>query len=670
MQPMLQAMPLPEPPGEIVVVTGKALPDARAERNYHTDVLGERELADAPAHELDSILSRVPGLQLFRRSDSTSGHPTSQGVTLRALGGNAASRALLILDGVPQSDPFGGWVNWPAYDPAGLEQVKVLRGGGGVSHGSGALAGTIELTSLSEAGFNGAIEGGSRRSLRGHALWGETIGGGLLTVDAQGGRSDGFVPVTKSTRGLVDREAPYAEASLRARWMAPVAEQVELQLAGLAFVDDRDRGVPFTDNRTSGGDVSVRLVGRGHWQWTALGYGQWRTLESSFASVGDGRASASRVSFQDSVPSRGIGGSIEVRPPLGAAVDLRLGADSRFVTGESRELFAYVGGEPSRRRISGGRSATIGVFVESSLSRGALTLSGGLRLDHWRIMDGELTERPLGGPPSRVEEYPERAGWRPTGRVSAVYVISTDLSGRLAAYSGWRLPTLNELFRPFRAGPDATAANGLLDPERLAGIEAGFRFERGPVKAELTGFINRLSDAVANVTIGHGPGVFPGVGFVAGDFRQRQNIDAVRVRGIEGSAEARRGPWSLSFGASLTDARVDADGAASSLNGLRPAQTPDLVLTGAIGWQQGRRSASVQLRHVGPQYEDDLNRNRLPSATTVDAFVAWPIARQWQLIARAQNLMNEEVLAGIAEDGTAERATPRTLWFGLRFGAD
>lgn len=64
------------------------------------------------------MLKDVPGLQLFRRSDARSGHPTSQGVTFRALGGNASSRALLILDGVPQGDPFGGWVNWPAYDPA------------------------------------------------------------------------------------------------------------------------------------------------------------------------------------------------------------------------------------------------------------------------------------------------------------------------------------------------------------------------------------------------------------------------------------------------------------------------------------------------------------------------------------------------------------------------
>ena len=97
--------------------------------------------------ELDQLLKDVPGVQLFRRSDARSGHPTSQGITLRALGGNASSRALLVLDGVPQSDPFGGWVNWPAYDPGSLADIRVVRGGGSVANGPGALAGTIEMTS-------------------------------------------------------------------------------------------------------------------------------------------------------------------------------------------------------------------------------------------------------------------------------------------------------------------------------------------------------------------------------------------------------------------------------------------------------------------------------------------------------------------------------------------
>ena len=110
----MQALP-PEPPHIEIVVTGKALPEAKAERVYALERINRRQIEQSPSHELDQLLKEVPGVQLFRRSDARSGHPTSQGVTLRALGGNASSRALLVLDGVPQADPFGGWVNWPAY---------------------------------------------------------------------------------------------------------------------------------------------------------------------------------------------------------------------------------------------------------------------------------------------------------------------------------------------------------------------------------------------------------------------------------------------------------------------------------------------------------------------------------------------------------------------------
>ena len=156
---MIQALPPPEPAPPIIV-TAPALPDPAAERAYAVDELDVQRLRDSPSSQLDQILKVVPGLQLFRRSDARSGHPTSQGVTLRALGGNASSRALLILDGVPQSDPFGGWVNWPAYDPAALESVRIVRGGGSVAHGAGALAGTIDMASALASGLEADAEAG------------------------------------------------------------------------------------------------------------------------------------------------------------------------------------------------------------------------------------------------------------------------------------------------------------------------------------------------------------------------------------------------------------------------------------------------------------------------------------------------------------------------------
>lgn len=665
---MIQALP-PPPPEAPIIVTARRLTDPAAERAFAIDRIDAKRLHDSPSSGLDQILKEVPGLQLFRRSDARSGHPTSQGVTLRALGGNASSRALLILDGVPQSDPFGGWVNWPAYDPATIHEVRVVRGGGSVAHGPGAMAGSIEMVSELSEGVGGSAEAGSRDSLEGRLLLGTALGDGVLSLSGRAARGDGFVPITALTRGPADQRAPYREANVRAQWAAPLSASTQLQASLSGFHDQRERGLAFTGDRTDGADASLRLVGTGTLPWSALVYAQWRELKSSFASVDPARTAATRVSLQDAVPSRGLGASIELRPPIARQVELRIGADARSTTGESRELFTYVAGEPTRRRRAGGETLTAGLFSEAALDLGRVTLSGGARIDHWQIDDGQLIELQIAtGASLRDEHYAARSGWLPTARGGVVLRVG-GFSLRSAAYLGWRLPTLNELFRPFRAGADATAANPLLAPEKLAGIEAGAGYSRHGVTLTVTAFANRLAGAIANVTLGHGPGVFPGVGFVsaAGEFRQRQNLDAIRVRGIEASGEARRGPWSARLGYSYADARVESDGLAAPLDGLRPAQTPRQMLTAGLGWDDAGRSVSLVLLHVGGQFEDDLNQRLLPSATTIDAFGAWPVTRDLQLVVRGENLFDARVVAGIDGDGAIERATPRTLWIGLRF---
>ena len=657
------------PPPPAIVITGRALPEAKAERVYAVDHIDRKQIEQSATHELDQLLKGVPGVQLFRRSDSRSGHPTSQGVTLRALGGNASSRALLVLDGVPQTDPFGGWINWPAYDPEDLADVRVVRGGGSAANGPGALAGTIEMTSRADAGASGEVDAGSRDSVEGRARVGIEAGGGVLSLSGRGERSRGFIPITSDTRGPADGPAPYKEWSGRVRWVAPIAASTELQASVDGFHDWRTRGTDFSSDRTNGADGSVRLVGRGSWQWSALGYWQWRNLRSSTAGLSPGRVSATRVLLQDSVPSHGLGGSLEVRPPMPSGLELRLGADARRTTGETRELANYVAGQPTRRRRAGGETLTSGAFAELSAEVAGMTITGGARLDHWQVTGGHLVEQTIAtGAVTRDERDPKREGWLPTARGGILAPLGGGLSARAAAYLGWRMPTLNELFRPFRAGADATAANPNLDPERLAGAEAGLEYAQGPWRLSATAFVNRLREAIANVTLGQGPGTFPQVGFVAagGAFRQRRNVDAVKVRGLEASAGWTRGPWALRASASFTRARMKASGAGALLSGLRPAQTPNFAGTLSASWERGGKSAALELRRIGGQYEDDLNKRLLKAATTLDASASWPLGRGWQIVARAENLTNALVMAGINGDGSIERASPRTLWIGVR----
>jgi outer membrane receptor protein involved in Fe transport len=651
-----------------IVVTGRGLGAASGEDVFDIVTLPRERLEGA--QRLEDVLRDVPGFQLFRRSDARTANPTSQGATLRALGGNASSRALLLLDGVPQTDPFGGWVSWPAYDPRRLGAVRVTRGGGSGVNGPGALAGTIELESAGPEVLRGLwadLAYGSRESVDAHAGAGVTLGGGFLALSAAYGRGDGFIPVVRRDRGPADRPSPYEQASLALRAVAPLPGGIELQASGLAFHDSRERGTAFSGIVTQGADAAVRLVGR---RWSALGYVQTRDFYNSFASVDPARTAASRTSLQYAVPSTGLGGRLEWRPEVARSVEVRLGADGRSTEGETRELFSYVVGRPTRGRVAGGRTLTFGGFAETAWRGDAVTLTAGGRLDRWSITGGRLLERVLATQaPLADQRYADRSGLEPTGRAGIAWRPSTGLTLRGAAYLGWRLPTLNELYRPFRAGLDATAANPALAPERLAGAEAGLEWRPGAgARIGATLFANRLSGAIANVTLGRGPGTFADVGFVAagGFYRRRGNLEAIVAQGAEIDAELSRGAWRLSGGVSWVDAEVRASGAAASLAGLRPAQTPRVNVASTLGWHRGGGEASVTARYVAAQYEDDLNRQKLRGAFTLDASARVPVARRVEVEARVENLADAEVQATIGAGGVVERATPRTLWVGVR----
>jgi vitamin B12 transporter len=654
-----------------IIVTGNALPPALGDAAYDSITINADRITAAASNRIEDALKDVAGLQQFRRTDARSANATSQGATLRGLGGNASSRALLILDGVPQSDPFGGWISWPAFQSIRLGQVRVTRGGGSGTAGPGALSGTIEFSSLSSRDVNGLTADaayGSRNGIDANALLGGKLGSGFGFITASYARGDGFIPIIKAQRGPADIAAPYEQASIALRGVAPLSANTEIQASMLAFTDRRTRGTILSGNGGDGADASVRIVHQGDWQWQALAYLQARKFQSGFVSIDAARATVLQTVDQYNVPSTGIGARFEVRPPTGDALELRVGGDWRRTSGQTNELFTYVAGKPTRSREAGGLSETAGLFAEASAKLGAVTLTGGGRIDHWTITRGRLIERTIAtGAFIRNEIAPDRKGWEPTARGGLAWKASDTLSLRTAAYLGWRLPTLNELYRPFRVGADATAANPALKTERMKGAEIGvdWRMADG-LTLSATGFVNQLNRPIANVTLGTGPGTFPGVGFVAagGAYRQRQNLDAIHSKGVELDLHWQSGDWQARASYALTDARVRGSGPALPLNGLRPAQVPSHLASVTLSW----KGLSATARTVSDQFEDDLNSRRLRGALSFDAVANIPLTDKLSLSLRGENLTNKQVDAAISGTGIIERATPRTLWIGIKYG--
>lgn len=640
-----------EPP---IVVTGAGLDDMPATPAYDTQRIDRAVLQSTASGRIEDALAAVAGLQQFRRSDSRSANPSAQGATLRALGGNASSRALVLLDGVPMGDPFFGYIPFSAIAPERLAYIRVTRGGGSGAFGAGALAGTIELVSADAATLgpvSGQVLVDDRGESEAAATLATPLGAGFASVSGRWDRGQGFWTSPVAERVPASARAAYDSYSLQVRGVAPLNDTVELQTRALVYRDERTLRFAGADSGMEGQDASVRLVGRGGWQFDLLGYVQAR----NFTNVVVSSTRFVPVLDQRNTPATGIGGKFELRPPVGAANVLRAGLDYRKVQGELYETaFSAVSGKVTARRQAGGANTDLGLYLEDDLLLGRLTLTAGARLDRYTIRDGFYTERTGTGAVTADNSFPDRAGWETSFRGGALYRLGGALHLRAAAYSGLRLPTLNELYRPFVVFPITTQANAALGNERLVGYEVGADFAPTPaLDLSLTVFDNRVEHAIANVTLD-------------ATTRQRQNIAAIRARGVEAGAGITRGRLTLRGSLAYTDARMEQPGAA--FDGNRPQQVPQWAASTTLTYRPAANwILATTLRHVGNQFEDDLQADVLPAATTLDAFVQIPLAHRFALILRGENLTDTSVVTR-NQAGSIDLGVPRTIWAGVRIG--
>jgi outer membrane receptor protein involved in Fe transport len=640
----------------VIVVTGNGLPDTPATPAYDAVVIDRDRLLATGSGRIEDALSSVAGFQQFRRSDSRSSNPSAQGVTLRALGGNASSRAQVLLDGVPMADPFFGYIPFSAIAPERLTSARVTRGGGSGPFGAGALAGTIELTSA-DAATLGFVSGQALVNDRGESEASASIapdlGAGYAVLSGRWDRGQGFWTTPPAQRVPASARAAYDAWSVQLRGVVPVTDTVEVQARGLAFRDVRTLRFAGADTSMEGQDVSLRLVGRGKWQFDLLGYVQAR----NFTNIVVSSTAFVPTLDQRNTPATGIGGKLELRPPTGEANVLRLGLDYRKSSGELFEnAISTVTGAVTQRRNAGGVNDDLGLFVEDDLTLGPITLTGGARADRFSIRDGFFVARNPAGIALTETANPDRSGWEGSFRGGALVRLSGGVRVRAAAYTGLRLPTLNELYRPFTVFPVVTQANAGLRNERLVGYEAGLDYAPSrAIDLSLTAFDNRVERAIANVTIGP-------------NLRQRQNIDAIHAHGIEAGARLALGQLAFAGSLAWTEAEARGSGAAAALDGNRPAQTPRWAMSGTLTWRPAADTlVALTARYVGAQFEDDLETDILPAATTLDLFAQLPLSKRFALVVRGENLTDKTVVTR-NQAGSIDYGAPRTLWAGIKLG--
>ena len=605
----------PEPVKTSITVVEKISAEAPA----NITLMDAKDLEETPGVNLDDRLRAIPGFSLFRRSSSLVANPTTQGISLRGIGSSGASRTLVLWDGIPANDPFGGWVYWTQFVPDEISSVEISRGAATSIFGDRAMSGAIGIFSRQPQPFHlfSGFEAGNDDSQdvwTGFSnVWSELAISGSLRAF----QTDGYYIVPQSIRGTADTRAGvrFVTGDVHIDHYTRLGN---LFLKVNMLAEERQNGTVLTHNSTGLGTVSLRYNREfAHDSISILGFHTREGFHSTFSSVTNNR-NTERLTYSQTVPSDATGGAAlwqhhESRWNLlgGADVDRMGGTDTDHLV-------------PSGLRVAGGTQLQHGVFAQTDTTLGPARFFAGLR-------------HTFAGGDNRF--LSPNAG---------VVLGRKRLRLRGSVYRAFRAPTLNELYREFRVGNTDTLANPNLRPETVFGSEFGADWVGETGSMRVTAYRNSLSNLITNVTLSSTPSAI---------VRQRANAAEALSRGVEADFERR---WHAFTGEAqylFVDSRY--------VTGFRVAQIPKHQGSGQVTYLHGGTMASLSVRSFDYQFDDDLNQFRLPGYAVVQLVARQHVWRSLSADVGIENALNRVFYTAFTPTPTT--GSPRLWRVGLRW---
>jgi outer membrane receptor protein involved in Fe transport len=639
---------------------------ARAERRLDelpasVTVLDSRDVSHAAAQTVDDLLRQVPGFSIFRRSSSLVANPTTQGVSLRGAGASGASRTLVLTDGLPLNDAFGGWVYWDRVPRAAIDRIELLRGGASDLYGSDALSGVINVITRppTQRAIHAEASYGTRDTYDLSFFASERRGGWSASLAGEAMKTDGYFIIAPEQRGAADQPAASKHRLLTLRLEHQWNAENAIFARGSLFDEDRKNGTRLQINDTATESLAVggrARSGDGSY-WNLALFANQQRFHQDFSAVAAGRATET-ITRRQAVPSRDAGLSLNWSRLTAARHLLVAGLDVRGVRGTSDEVI-FSAGQATSLVSAGGRQRRIGLFAQDILTLSArwqLTVSA--RYDHWRDSSAASVTRTFATGNVQPRFFAPRTEDAFSPRLALLFRATNQLSLRAAAYRAFRAPTLNELYRSFRVGDTLTQANEKLRAERLTGGEAGASWTLNErLSARLTGYWTETVNPITNFTLSVTPTLIT---------RERRNLGRTRSRGIEAEADYHlSNRWRFSSGYLFAEATVRRAPQDTRLEGLLIPQVPRHQFTLQASYSHpSHLTAAVQLRSSGKQFDDDQNRLPLGGFTVVDTLISRPLSRYFEVFLAVQNIFDTRYAVGRTPIETI--GAPRLLRGGLR----
>ena len=559
---------------EEIVVTASALPEAVEATPAAVTVITRQEIDERAARDVADVLREVPGLHVSR-----TGSP-GRATSLFTRGSNS-THTLVLWNGIEITNPYFAGYDWGRFSTAGVEQVEVVRGPYSALYGSDAMAGVVNVLTLSRrSGFRVQAEAGGQ-GLRNGSVSG-TYAGSAANVSAslESRADDGFAAnddfsQTSANVAVRWNATPTFSAGLAARHTSyDLGIPRNLNAAGTAIV-------PSLQRRQEGSERQLSIpieqkLGRFSWDFTLAESRRDDAFEDPEDPFGLVRTATESTTRRARLTTR-------TETPLGTIVG---GGEYEHAEVDDVTNFGanFTGGQRKERSL----------FVEDrltrELSRGSrLEVSAGVRWDDYETFGSELSPR------------------------LAVAWIAGSNKFRAAFGEAFRAPAVGELYFPFAGNPE-------LGAERSRSFEIGYDHASG---LSATLFQGHYEDLI----------VFDSATFVF------ENIGAASARGLE-LALQRSLTRDLRASLSYTYTDTEEEGSGQPLL-RRPRHSGSLFL----GWRRGIVDTNLVVQHTGSRADvvpvSPFSRTNAESHTIVDINVQADLGRFTPYL-RIENLMDVE----------------------------
>ena len=633
--------------GSVTVATGSA-------KNVHespltTSTLDLATISLSPAATTDRLLRQLPG---FDRSRSSSAF-TNYGLLRASFSGAGTDRGVVLVDGFPAQDGFGGQIDWQAYPADEIERVELLRGSGSALYGSGAVGGVLSLQTYAPQTGSGVLPNGkillgagsneqADNAMLVRTGIGSTVAASLVTVASQLAYAD-LPPnysspidhIAKSSSGTEHLRVRYADG------------RAMLDGSFLVSSDQQDEGRPNYNFERNLRQEDVAVTDRIGPALARFGYYVRDTTVYNNSDTYPG-GTPGVVRYRQHVPSNenGFFGSTLL---TAGTTELALLVDEKRVDGRS-EQYTPTG---ALGALGTGVQLSQGVGIQATFHAPRTEFLIGARADRVRYDDLDYTSSMMGMlVPHAVAGHDEGAI---SPRAALRYDVTPRVALRISSGGGFRAPYLNELVRGFNVGQTVMSPNPNLVPERSRTDVAGIDVLLGTGRLSLDVTETHVSDAIAFLTVA---GAMP-------PRAVRQNLDKTQTDGETLTYAQPVGSCTrLRLSGTTQNARVVAGPAVDVGKALTlvPSRT---ATVGVDGGSRGPLSYSVDGSYIGQTYYDDLNTQPLGAALLFGATVRATTAGGTTFTISGDNLTHQTYLANI--DRYGEPLTV-SLRIGIPFG--